>query len=437
VIRARTALFLAVGLAAPCLVYAQTPTEKKAPAPQMSEDVEVMRRILNRSLHLPRYGSQTVWVPGNGMAGVGNIGGGVPGNGLGGVGNIDGGVHGNPVGGALGIMGGGVYGNPVGGALGIMGGQNVGVSTVEFPAVEGVYLKGHGVIFTVTLPPQQNPKPDAAVSPPEKPLTEWERVRKEVRGEKVVATAKTKKNPSVLDTLLRVLAENGTHLAQLGPDETITIVVTFRESESAKNAGLNPFYKWSLVPNTIDLRNLDPLQFRLGNDPAGDDLVHIIRAATDPETNEKGTQPKEATGGKAKEVPAAVKDNLLLGDLNFKQGKHKEAEKAYLSALKLLESNPDDAALHQVYQALAQTYLADGKTADAMNYIEKALAIEKKASVAAPPKKEATPPSTVPVKLIVSAPKKLLDQVAAEKISLEEFKKQATVEYIPSPAPEK
>jgi hypothetical protein len=434
--RVSTALFLAVWLAAPALAVDQTATDKKPQAAQMQEDVEVMRRILNRSLNLPRHGVRSVWAPNNGLNNT---------------------IYGQTLNPSIGVLGneggGGMIGNPYGtignpwgtidnpwgtiNTLGGWGGQNVAVSTLEFPAVEGVYLKGHGVVFTLTLPPQTNVKSNVDLLPKDKPLSEWDRVRKEVRGEKVDDTAKPRKDPTVLDILVKVLAENGTHLAQLGPEETVTIVVTFRESEGAKNAGLNQLYQWTPVRDAIDLRNLDPLQFRLGSQPAGDDLTRLIRDSTGPDANEKGTQPKEVAGGKAKEVPAAAKDNLLLGELNFKQGKYKEAEKAYLATLKLLERNPDDAVLRQVYHALAQTYLADGKTADAKNYIEKALAIEKKISEAAPPKKEAAPASTVPAKLIVSAPKKLLDQVASEKISFEDFKKQATVEYLPAPAPEK
>jgi tetratricopeptide (TPR) repeat protein len=433
--RARIALLLTVGLAAPCLALAETALDKKPQPPQMQEDVEVMRRILNRSLKLPRYASQTVWVQGNGFGGgaLGALG--TPGLGVYGNQNpVGGGALGNPT-------GGGALGNPYGsvGNLGVWGGgQNVAVSTLDFPSVEGVYLKGHGVIYTLALPPQQNLKPDAAVSSPDKPLSEWERVRKEVRGEKVDDAAKPKKNPTVLDALLKVLAENGTHLSQLGPDETVTIVVTFRESESAKNAGMVLFDQWTTDPNSIDPNNNIPFQYNLGTDSSGDELRRLI----DLTRNNRATvdtvkYAKEVVRGQTKEVPAAVKDNLLLGELSFKQGKYKEAEKAYLAALKLLESSPDDPSLGQVYHALAQIYLADGNIAEAKNYVEKALAMQKKISETPPPKKDATPPSTVPAKLIVSAPKKLLDQVGSEKISFEEFKKQVTVEYVSSPATEK
>jgi hypothetical protein len=411
--RARIALLLAVGLAAPCIALAQTGADKKPQVAQMPEDVEVMRRILNRSLNLPRYSPHSVWVPGNSLGALGALGGsgGALGNPYGGLGGGQGFSGGQGLSGGQGFSGGNGFG----------GGHTVSVSTLEFAAVEGVYLKGHGAIFTLTLPPQQNLKPDAAVPSAEKPLSEWERVRKEVRGEKVEDSAKPKKNPTVLDTLLKVLAENGTHLSQLAPDETVTIVVTFREGEGAKNAGQNQVYQ--------SYSQWVPAQ--------DDDLVYIIRSAIDPDANEKATQPKEGTAGPTKEIPAAVKDNILLGELSFKQGKHKEAEKAYLTALKLLENSPDDGALHQVYQALAQTYLADGKTEEAKNYLEKAIALEKKkASNPNPPKKEAKAASSVPAKLIISAPKNQLDQVGSGKITFEEFKKEVSWYFASSAAPE-
>src|SRR5438445_84438 len=135
--RKRVLLLLALCLAVPCLAYAQgSPAEKKQPSAQMYEDVEVMRRILNRSLHLPRHATHTVWVPANGLntnqpftTGLGAIG--------------------NPASGALGNLG-GALGNPYGGSLGALGGTTwthpVQVSSVEYPGAEGVYLKGHGVV---------------------------------------------------------------------------------------------------------------------------------------------------------------------------------------------------------------------------------------------------------------------------------------------------
>jgi hypothetical protein len=421
--RARIVYFLAVCLAAPCLAYAQSGQEKKpSPEPppaagrsQMQEDVEVMRRILNRSLDLPRHSTRAVWVPNQ----------------------VDLNTLVNPGWGGVGhSVGGGLYGNVGGGIGGLSGvttgwgGQNVSVPTVTHPAAEGVYLKGHGVIYTITLPPQQNVKSNADLSSKDKPLSEWDRVRKEVRGEKVDETDKPKKNPTVLDTVLKVLAENGTHLSQLGPDETVTIVVTFRESEDAQSPNWNAIYQWAPVSDSNALPFGDPLQFHLGNDPTGDDVTSLIKAARDADKGANAAQSKEVTGTAAKEAPAAAKDNILLGELSLKQGKVKEALKAYEAALKLLESSPNDASLVQVHQGLAQALLADGKFEEAKKHVENALALYKATgNNSNKPKKEAKAPATVATKLVVSAPKKVLDGVASGKITIEEFKKEVTVDY--------
>src|SRR5436309_7058008 len=132
--RRQTGLLLALLLVAPCLAYAQgSPAEKKQPSAQMYEDIEVMRRILNRSLHLPRHGTRSVWVPGNNNFGssIGNLGGGLGALG----GNITTGT--NQGQGTIST----IYGGGLGALGGMVGGQNVNVASLEYPGAEGVYLK--------------------------------------------------------------------------------------------------------------------------------------------------------------------------------------------------------------------------------------------------------------------------------------------------------
>jgi tetratricopeptide (TPR) repeat protein len=410
----RPGLILVALLASPCFFYAQgAAPDKKPQNAQMQEDIEIMRRILNRALDLPRYNHQYV----NAGQGTNFLQPYVPGSS-------------NPLGGP-----GPVYQwdswNPTNNQPRVLWPNNTMAlaSTLTFPSAEGVYLKGHGVVYTVVLPPQPDLKLSAPAPTADKPLSEWDRVRKEVRGEKVDETAKPKKNRTVPDILLKVLAENGTHLSQLGPDETVTIVVTFHNSESPKNLGPNQDALGNPIPSSMEPRNVDPLQVPIGTTQVADSLTRLIRTTVESDTIAKGTEGKEVVDSKSKEVPAAVKDNILLGELNFKQGKYKEAEKAYLTALKLLENTPDDGALGQVYHGLAQCYLAVDRTEDARNYLEKAIALDKKKqSEPNPPKKETTAP--VATKLIVSAPKKLLDQVGSGKMTFEEFRKEVSMEQI-------
>src|SRR5262245_29674947 len=102
-------------------------------------------------------------------------------------------------------------------------------ATPPVAQVEGVYLDRVGAVFTVTLPPHGDPRPRSgkpAVSPAG---DEWEKTRKELRGEKSDTTsAAASQPPTVGDVILRALAENGKHFRSLGADERLTVVVTLR-----------------------------------------------------------------------------------------------------------------------------------------------------------------------------------------------------------------
>src|SRR5262249_17404522 len=94
---------------------------------------------------------------------------------------------------------------------------------------EGTYLKGQGVVFTLTLPPPaRDPRPEAP-KPAARPPSEAERIRREVRQDKEPeAQADAKKEPALAAVVLRALADNGKHFTQLGENESVTVVITFR-----------------------------------------------------------------------------------------------------------------------------------------------------------------------------------------------------------------
>src|SRR5437868_4142870 len=78
---------------------------------------------------------------------------------------------------------------------------------------EGVYLKGNGVVYTltVTAPPR---KDTAEVSKSaSRPLSDWDRMRSEVRQEKAKPPEKSppKHQPTLAEIILKALAENGRH----------------------------------------------------------------------------------------------------------------------------------------------------------------------------------------------------------------------------------
>src|SRR5262249_16823661 len=101
---------------------------------------------------------------------------------------------------------------------------------------EGTYLKGHGIVYTLTLlPTSRDPRPQAP-NPPPKPLSDCDRIRREVRQEKPGAPEANKqtKEPTLGDIVLKLLADNGTHFSHLRPEESLTVAITFRAPRMAQ-----------------------------------------------------------------------------------------------------------------------------------------------------------------------------------------------------------
>jgi hypothetical protein len=251
---------------------------------------------------------------------------------------------------------------------------------------EGVYLKGQGVIYTLTLPLPPKPKSGAAKADP-KPVSDWDRVRRELRNEKPEPEPKERPHtePSLAEILLQVLAENGHHFGQLGENESLTVVVTFRGENQAEAKAANP--------------------------PPAENAPAAQKPAASSQVGNPG------------------QDYELLGDLHMKQGKLAEAERAYRQAIAECKSAQRTVAL---WGKCAQALLGEGKMAEAQQVLEQALK-DKKQEQAKPPQpsqpRDANA-AVLPAKLIVTASKKLLDQAAGGKMSLDEFQKAATVEYV-------
>ena len=287
-------------------------------------------------------------------------------------------------------------------------------SSVLSPAfnLEGVYLKGQGVVYTLTLPPPEGDPRTLSSSRTGKPLSEWDRMRSVVRHDKGADGDKADgvKKPSLTETFLKVLAENGHHFTRLDDKETLTLVVTFRR------------------PSFLERLSGAEILFR---SPSDSTVVtgQYVRAL--------GEKVKANKTIEAKDVALAVRDYELLGDLHLRQGKTQEALSSYARAMEVLkrygDKGSDAKQLAGIYGKVAQAYLALQQTDAARRAIEMSLTYMKNIDEGSSTAKGAkgTRASNLPAKLIISASKKLLDQAGTGKVPFTEFVKEAKVEYLP------
>jgi tetratricopeptide (TPR) repeat protein len=367
-IRRLLPLVLFVVILAPSLLRADPPTPPADPIyyGKMYEDVEIFRRILDSKLH-PLYPMVTAYGVSSGMMGMG-----------GGMMGMQGGMAG--IGGGMGMMG--MQG-------GMMGMSGVAWSQQALASLEGVYLKGQGVIYTATLSSLQLPA-KTGKSETAKPVSEWESVRRQLHNEKEPPKkTEASKPPELSEVLLKVLAENGHHFSQLSENESLTVVTTVHDSSpSAPKSGEGSA---KAKPQSPPAEEKDASAF----------------------SNSK------------------ARDLELLGDLHLKQGQNDEALKAFQKALELKQLDPKLSAA--LYRKLAQCYLELDRIGEARSALDRAAEVLKNMQEAASAQHKpaaAKSAAALPVKLIISAPKKLLDQVKEGKISFEEFRRQATVEML-------
>lgn len=250
-------------------------------------------------------------------------------------------------------------------------------------AIEGVYLKGQGIVYTATLPSLQLTSKAEAT----KPISEWESVRRQLHNEKEgTQKPEAKKPPSVSDVLLKVLAENGHHFSQLGENESLMIVLTVHDASPSSTA-------------------------------------------TKSTGGSAKTESKPVYGGSySSSVSPKVRDLELLGDLHMRQEHFGMARDAFREAL---EFKPARKLGAKLARKLAQAYLMLNEIEKARGALDQALALTKESTDAkAKPTPATKPVPALPIKLIISAPKKLLDEVKDGKLSFEEFRRRASVETL-------
>ncbi|HMF15307.1 MAG TPA: tetratricopeptide repeat protein [Gemmataceae bacterium] len=280
---------------------------------------------------------------------------------------------------------------------------------------EGTYLKGQGVIFTLTLPPpQRDPRPEPP-KPAPKPPSDWERTRSEVRQEKPQAEKADKppKEPTLSEVVLKVLADNGKHFAHLGENESLTVAITFRASPPSTVGGSGTAMVDFDNDGWMDFYIINPL------DPAGEGKPGPAQ--------ENKTQDKP---GSENANHKKLSDLILLGELHLKQGKTDDAIRSLRQALEL---KPEGEQAVAANKSLAQALVTAQKYDEALSVLQRVAEQQKKKQAEAVPQAESkSPPRTSPLpsKLVITVSKQILDGVGSGKTSFDDFKKAASIVYV-------
>lgn len=396
---------------APLLTPPRVATAAASPSTlvAMYEDIEIFSHILNRTLNLQRNSPAANTFYYNTTPGFGAT---TPNN-------------------MLGTMP-GMPGGTMGLSMGMAPASTVW-STVaaSYTPAEGAYLKNYGVVYMLVLPaPSRDPRPETAKVEP-KAMSDWDRQRKVLRGEKVEAEAKdpAKKEATVTDRILKALAENGQHFSQLGPQEIVTVVVTFHDEHP--------------TPRGRSSNTAPPVGTRTGSSaapsgPGGAGAGPGTSAATGSPSGTGGTSSDAVRSsavnalGELVNTAQSANDYELLGDLHLKQNRIDEAIAAYKKAV---EQKGDSQHLADAYMKLAQAHMKAQQLKEAEAAYQQALTrarsfLEKADATGI------TSPSPLPSKLIITATKERLDQVGKGTMSFEEFKKAISIDYL-SFSPEK
>jgi hypothetical protein len=319
-------------------------------------------------------------------------------------------------------------------ALNVPSGHAPGLSSLE-----GVYLKGYGVVYTVTMPPQPHATKTQTAKPAPKALNDWERVRKELRGDKVAEAAPAlAAPPSLTDVILRVLMKNGRHFTSLGGKEKLTVVVTFRDPHTS--AG-QPMLSGAAMKGMQagGMQGMSPGGVPMAGGMQG------MNAGGPPGTSGGFSGTGRATGlfGQpgSNRPPQSARDHELVGDLHLKQGRTTDALQAYKNALGALgyEHGPAaEAHKRNLYRKMAQAYLGLADRSNPSSH-EKMIAQAMKFLQAAQEPKGAEPVAAsarLPAKLIITVSKSALEAAGTGGMSFEEFRRYASVESVPTAASE-
>jgi len=346
--------------------------------------------------------------------------------------------------------------------------ENAHQSMSNDVSLEGTYLKGYGVIFSASLPAHFPGSVTLSAKSEPKPLSQWERVQKELRGEKLKETEKSphRNSEGFAGQLLRLLADNGYHFEHLADDEQLTVSVTFRSLDTASCVQCHTMTADLLAPDRNWMEPRAGLEALLGKSPAsmggnppglmGKFSVKSGSSNSRAVPDASQSQNPSALNSVAQSILTEWENQVLLGDLNAKQGRSREAESAYRKAAEqfVQRIRENDAALQQrgientdpsdylvavqLLSKVAQTAQAgsDARAAsDALAEMSKCLRELEKITQRQQRQVGAAPiqPTPIPTKVIISVSKKLLTEVGTGKMSFDDFNKSVVVHYVRYP----
>jgi tetratricopeptide (TPR) repeat protein len=336
------------------------------------------------------------------------------------------------------------------------------------------------VVFQLEAPRLRDGGPqEAARSPSEapRPLTEWEKARRELSSQIAEQEKPAPPEPQapptradLVEQLIGLLAENGHNFRRLGPTDRVAIAITFRGS-------VDPRVNWAVHASAVgETKKANPFQTRSALNAVGETVLRRWIA---------GAETKEFSDATKREK----NEHELAGDLHFRQGQFDKAIEEFLTAiglaagsdaLKTLDAAKLKADQVSVLEKVAQSLIGAGKYEEAKSLLEtiaawrhlqigddttflrrayldltgllptpdevRAFLAEKSpdkrrqlidilvARAAAQAKEEEAEP-VLPPRLVVSATKAQLDDVASGKTSREDFRKAVEISYSSPGAP--
>lgn len=383
-------VFAVPGLALPQTARIQADIDKELRQTRIYEDIEIMRRLLQRRIfgfmsscqkcHATVAGTQPVLMDPLTSTATSPDG---PGSSGGGVGYAI-----EPKS-EIGIGSGRVVWLPDG------GGRMVRTASSDAIALDGTYVPGQGVILQAQLPlwaatATREPRGSAQKKPSEA-INDWDLIRKQIRGEKVEGRATPADDPhevTIQDVLVRALAEYGKHM-RLADNERLTLTVTFRNAAGDEHAS-------SVRYSAIEaLAAIDDVGGGPATGAGPDD-----KGGGGPGSSGLGPMGPKGSGGGPIGPPSSSRDYELLADLHIKQGRYQEAIKALRKAA---ETFTDSNRHVSIYRKLASVQLLLNQNDPSLKTLDEVMELLQKAKASAKAGAAPAPRRYLPQRLTITA----------------------------------